>query len=123
MPGRIRFYVGQIVVGAEILAIDTERDGPPRYQLRYACCGNELWISHAGMLQRNRRQSPKCNRCSTVVARKAFEAVKADREPPPPPRCEYGLVRDRNGQPWPRLGPLGPRWASGPRDLARAGRL
>lgn len=43
MPGRIRFYVGQIVVGAEILAIDTERSGPPRYQLRYACCGTELW--------------------------------------------------------------------------------
>ena len=108
---KLQFGIGDELAGLRILRPLGEPGDLQMFEVRYLCCGRIDTISRPSLRRRINQGSTLCRKCaSRASGRQMGASNKGKRKPRLKPAA--GAV-DGNGQLWPALGRMGPRWGLG----------
>ena len=110
---KIQFGTGDELAGVRILRPLGEPGELQMFEVRYLCCGRLGTISRPILRKRINQGSTLCRKCASRASGFQMGASnKGKRKPQLKPTPATGAT-DRNGQFWPALGRMGPRWGLG----------
>ena len=110
---KIQFGTGDEFAGLRILRPLGGACDLQMFEVRYLCCGRTDTISRHSLRRRINQGSTLCRKCASRASGQQMGASnKGKRKPRLKPTPAAGAV-DANGQLWPALGRMGPRWGLG----------